>query len=60
MKKTRTLAMLLTLCLLVSLLSACGQSYTVRLNENYPGGNTTEISAASAKTIKETAPVREG
>ena len=60
MKKTRTLAMLLTLCLLASLLSACGQSYTVRLNENYPGGNTTEISAASAKTIKETAPVREG
>ena len=60
MKKTRTLAMLLTLCLLASLLSACGQSYTVRLNENYPGGHTTEISTSSAKAIAEETPVREG
>ena len=58
--KNRLLSAILALCLLCSLLSGCGRSYTVRLNENYPGGNTTEISAASAKTIKETAPVREG
>ena len=58
--KKRLLSAILTLCLICSLLSGCGQSYTVILNENYPGGSTTEISGASAKAIAEETPVREG
>ena len=60
MKKTRMLALLLTLCMFCALLSGCGQSYTVSLNENYPGGSTTEISTSSAKEIAAQTPVREG
>ena len=60
MKKTKITALLLALCLLAGLLSGCGATYTVTLSDNYPGGGTTEISAASAKAIAEETPVREG
>ena len=58
MKKTRFTALVLTLGMICSLLAGCGQNYTVSLNENYPGGNTTEISTSSAKAIAEETPVR--
>ncbi|MGX8719850.1 MAG: InlB B-repeat-containing protein, partial [Eubacteriales bacterium] len=58
--KNRLLSAILALCLICALLSGCGQSYTVTLNENYPDGNTTEISTSSAKAIAEETPVREG
>ena len=60
MTKTRSTALVLTLCMICTLLTGCGQSFTVSLNENYPGGNTTEISTSSAKAIAEETPVREG
>ena len=58
--KNKLLSALLALGLICSLLSGCGQTYTVSLNDNYPGGNTAEISASSAKAIEEETPVREG
>ena len=60
MTKTRLTALVLTLCMICTLLTGCGQSFTVRLNENYPGGSTTEISTSSAKAIAEETPAREG
>ena len=57
--KNRLLSAILALCLICALLSGCGQSYTVTLNENYPDGNTTEISTSSAKAIAEETPVRQ-
>ena len=58
--KTKLLSAILALCLICSALSGCGQAYTVRLNENYPGGKTGELSASSAKEIEEATPVRDG
>ena len=58
--KIKLLSAILALCLICSALSGCGQAYTVRLNENYPGGKTGELSASSAKAIEEATPVRDG
>ncbi|MBR3473482.1 MAG: InlB B-repeat-containing protein [Oscillospiraceae bacterium] len=61
MKTTRSVALLLALCLLASLLAGCGQSYTVRLDANFPGAEEPgEISVNSGKTVTAEPPVREG
>ena len=61
MKKTRSAALLLALCLLVSLLSGCGKNYTVSLKANYPGGGDLgEVSVGSGKTLSTETPVRDG
>ena len=60
MKKNRIAVLILAMCLICVLFTGCGQTFTVRLNENYPGGNTTEISVKSGKTVSAEEPVREG
>ena len=58
--KNKLLSALAAVLLLALLLSGCGKSYTVRMNENYPGGSVSEISASSAKDIAAETPQREG
>ena len=60
--KNKLLSALLALCLACCLLlTGCGQSYTIRLNANYPGAGEAEtLSASSGKEIAEKIPSRDG
>jgi len=58
----KLLSAALALCVLVCLLvTGCGQSYTVKLNANYPGSEDLgEVSVGSGQTLQSETPVREG
>ncbi|MBR4209687.1 MAG: InlB B-repeat-containing protein [Lachnospiraceae bacterium] len=58
----KLLSAVLALCVLVCLLvTGCGQSYTVKLNANYPGSEDLgEVSVGSGQTLQSETPVREG
>ena len=58
--KNKFVSIILVLGLLATMLSGCSGSHTVSLNDNYPGGKTTEISVSSAKEIADTKPTRDG
>ena len=59
--KIKLLSAALALCLICCLLSGCGQSYTVSLNANYPGGGDLgTVSVSSGKALVAETPVREG